>query len=83
MSYNIILGSAFLNSFYAEFEYNTETNVNVMELTLALHTIDGTSLGNQTADSGYTPTPTPEPAPPTPSPVPIINDGDDTGLTSA
>lgn len=35
MSYNIVLGSAFLNSYYAQFEYNINTNVNTMTLTLS------------------------------------------------
>jgi len=46
MGNNIVLGSAFFQSYFAQFEYNTETNLNKMTLSLAKKTIPGTYLGS-------------------------------------
>jgi len=45
MSSNIVLGSAFFQSFFAQFEYNVDTNLNTMQLTLSKSTVPGTYLG--------------------------------------
>lgn len=70
MGNNIVLGSAFLQSYFAQFEYHPETNLNKMTLTLAKKTIPGTYLGSQTTVPSNDPIPEPTPVTPdTPTPA--------------
>ena len=45
MSSDIVLGAAFFQSYFAQFEYVPATNENTMSLTLSRWTIPGTYLG--------------------------------------
>jgi len=80
MSSQVVLGAAFFTNFFAQFEYQTDSDQNYVRLTLAKLTVPGTYLGDQTGTvDPYDPIPTPTPVPdvPTPSvdPTPTVVNG--------
>lgn len=78
---NIILGDAFLQSFFTQFAYNASgiPNNNQMTLQIATHALNNTfiGLGGQVIKNNTDPFPDPFPVPdviPVPDPAPYTND---------